>query len=193
MKREARRTFGRTVVAGVAAAALGALASAKPWAHLAGTAQQGLGFNASALRTAGEVPLASALSLVALAAWGAVLVSRGRGRRLLAVLGLLDSVALLVVTVVGGFTVVGDVTATAQADAATGDRLAAGLTGWYVLALITVLVTVVCFVVAVRDAPGWPAMAARYDGPAAESAPVPREPRTNQEMWKAIDEGDDLG
>lgn len=180
-------------MAGVVAAALGALASAKPWAHLTGGAQHALGFDAPALRTAGEVPLASALSLVALAAWGAVLVSRGRGRRALALLGLLDAVALLVVTVVGGFTVVGDVRTTAQADAATRGQLSAGLTGWYVVAVLTVLVTLACFLVAVRDAPVWPAMAARYDGPAGDAAPVAREPRTNQEMWKAIDEGDDLG
>lgn len=192
MRVEPRRTFGRTVLAGVAAAALGALACAKPWAHLTGGAQRALGFDTAALRSAGEVPLASALSLVALAVWGAVLVSRGRGRRVLAALGLLDALVLLVVTVVAGFTVSGDLRATADADLAAHGHLATGLTGWYVVALLTVLVSVACFAAAVRWSPAWPAMSSRYDGPAGGPAPVAREPRTNQELWKAIDEGDDL-
>lgn len=188
-----RRTFGPVVALGVAAAALGALASAKPWAHLSGGSQRALGFAAPALRTAAEVPLASALSLVALAAWGAVLVSRGRARRGLAALGLLDALALLVVTVRGGFTVVGDLLATARTDATTGGRLDAGLTGWYVVAQLVVLLSVACFVAAVRYAPDWPAMSARYDAPSGDEGPPRAEPRTNQELWKAIDEGDDLG
>lgn len=193
MSRESRRTFGPVVATGVAAAALGALASAKPWAQLTGSSQRALGFAAPTLRTAGEVPLASALSLVALAAWGAVLVSRGRPRRALAALGLLDAVALLVVTVRGGLTVVGDLLDAAHADATTGGRLEAGLTGWYVLAQLVVLLSVACFVAAVRYAPAWPSMSARYDAPTGEDAPRRVEPRTNQELWKAIDEGDDLG
>lgn len=193
MSRAPRRTFGPVVAIGVAAAALGALASAKPWAHLSGGSERALGFAAPSLRTAGEVPLASALSLVALAAWGAILVSRGRTRRALAALGLLDAVALLVVTVRGGFTVTGDLLGAARTDAATSAGLDAALTGWYVLAQLVVLLTLACFVAAVRYAPAWPSMSARYDAPTGDDRPRRVEPRTNQELWKAIDEGDDLG
>ncbi|MGN6251281.1 MAG: Trp biosynthesis-associated membrane protein [Marmoricola sp.] len=178
------------VLAGVAAAALAALASAKPWAHLTGG--RGPSVESPLLSSAGEVPLASALSLVALAAWGAVLVTRGRGRRLLALLGLVDTVALLVVTVRGGFTVTGDLERAVRANTAVTGALASGLTGWYAVALVMVLVSLACFAAAVRWSPAWPAMSARYDGPAGGAPAVAREARTNQELWKAIDEGDDL-
>ena len=47
------------------------------------------------------MPLAAALSLVVLACWGVLLVTRGRVRRVVAVLGLLAALGLVVAVVVG--------------------------------------------------------------------------------------------
>ena len=73
-----RRSFGPAVGAGVAAAALAAVAGHQPWAS--GTASGGFG-ELSATVEAGRVPAANALALVVLACWGVLLVTRGRVRR----------------------------------------------------------------------------------------------------------------
>ena len=82
-QRCADRSFGPTVLAGLGGAALAAVAASRTWAEVSGTAA---GVRVTAEVTGSEAaPLALALSLVALAAWGVVLVLRGAVRRVLAV------------------------------------------------------------------------------------------------------------
>jgi uncharacterized membrane protein (TIGR02234 family) len=187
-----RRTFVPVLLPGVLGAALAAAASAKPWAGL-GHAVGTLPMHAPGLESAGQVPLASALSLVALAGWGALLVTRGRVRRGIAVLGLLAALALVVVAVAGAWTAPHDLRHAVDSELALPSGSSAtvdvGLTGWYWVALVAGLVTLGGFALAVRYATAWPAMASRYDAPGAR--PVPERPTTNQELWKAIDEGHD--
>src|SRR5687768_7920756 len=99
---ERRRTFVPVVGVGLAAGTLAAVAGAQPWVVdttlPAGSDPLGL------VADAGEMPLAMALSLVLLACWGVLLVTRGVARRVVAVLALLVAVGLAVTVVVGLFT-----------------------------------------------------------------------------------------
>ena len=61
----------------------------------------------TAIDTGTRYPLASAISLVLLAAWGVLLVTRGRVRRAFAVLATLAAVALVVSVVVAYVTLPG--------------------------------------------------------------------------------------
>jgi len=179
-----RRRFAPTVLGGLTGAALCALAGAKPWA-----APDGRPGSALVDDTGGHVPLAGALGLVALAAWGVVLVTRGRVRRGVAVLGAVVAAGLVVTTVVGRSQ------ALDSARRATVDvgRTPSGahVTGWWWVALVASVVAVVAAGAAVRYCPTWPEMGSRYDAPAGP----PREPEPEEmegiDLWRAIDQGHD--
>lgn len=192
--RTARRTFVPVLLPGVAASALAAVAGARVWAHLDGaTLAARLPLDRGTLETAGQVPLASALSLVCLAGWGALLVTRGRFRRVIATVGLVSALALLAVAVRAAWG------APDAVRRALGTQLGLGpdspgstpisLTGWFWVSLVATVVVVATFAAAIRFAAAWPAMGARYDAPGA--TPAATQPRTNLEIWKAIDEGHD--
>ena len=61
------------------------------------------------------------------------------------------------------------------------------LTAWYWVAGVGAAVCLFTLAVAVRKAPSWPAMGSRYDAPAARAAG----PATDQDLWRAMDEGHD--
>jgi uncharacterized membrane protein (TIGR02234 family) len=188
-----RRSFGAVVGCGLASAVLAAVAGRQPWAH--GSAPGGFG-ELSATVEAGKVPAASALSLVVLACWGVLLVTRGRVRRVVAVLALLASLGLAAAVVVG-FSTAPDRVRDAYHELGV-DHPDVGLSGWYWVAVVATLGTVLTTAAAVRLVPGWPEMGRRYDAPAASGAdvsPAPAEPapeeRENLDLWKAMDEGRD--
>ena len=85
-----RRTFVPVVLLGVASAGVAAVAGTKPWVsgEAGGIRSDSSGALGSALSldSVAESPLAAALSLVLLACWGVLLVTRGRFRRAIAVL-----------------------------------------------------------------------------------------------------------
>lgn len=195
-----RRSFGAVLVPGLAGAALAAVACAKPWAVVGSSVRRAMPLDTAALDAAGQVPLASALSLVVLAAWGALLVTRGRFRSGFAVVGLLGSIALLGIGVRGAWSAPRAVRDALDSGLAlsrgSSSEASVSLTGWFWVALVAVLITAAAFAVAVRLAPGWPAMGAKYDAPGAAgragvAGASTREPHTNRELWQAIDEGHD--
>src|SRR4051812_44723391 len=155
-----RRTFGAVVGAGLATAGLAAVAGNQPWAH--GSAPGGFG-ELSATVEAGKVPAASALSLVVLACWGVVLVTRGLVRRVVAVLAALAALALAV-AVVTGYSTAPDHVREAYHDLGV-DRPDVGLGGWYWVAAAATLLTLLTTLAAARLVPGWPEMGRRYDAP----------------------------
>jgi uncharacterized membrane protein (TIGR02234 family) len=161
---------------------LAAVAAAQTWATAEGTA--GGADVTGASSGSDSAPLALALSLVALAAWGVVLVLRGRLRRALAVLGAVAAAGTLAAVLAAFSRAQDDAVTAAVARGADGDTFASSLTGWYFAAGAGSLIALVAFVVAVRRVPGWPAMGSRYDAPAAR-------PETDQDMWKALDDGRD--
>ncbi|QWC85570.1 Trp biosynthesis-associated membrane protein [Nocardioidaceae bacterium] len=194
-----RRTFAPVVLLGLAGAALAVAGATRPWITTAG--DTGADAPAPLDPTPGGTtvdlvsgtlsgtdlnPLVGALALVALASWGAVLVLRGRVRRVVAVLGVLASL--------GGVAA----WASTELDPAalqTGPAGGGTTTAWPTITAIALAVTAVAFVLAVRDAARWPSMSSRYDTPTGASAPQParvdpsdEDPR---EVWRAIEDGDD--
>lgn len=177
------RSYAATVATGLAAAGLAAVSSARTWAT---TRADAAGLEVEASVTGAETqPLAPALALVALAAWGVVLVIRGRLRRAVAVVGLLASLGVLVAVVAGFGGAQDDALAAAVARGATGDTFSTSLSVWYYLTAVGAALAAVAFAVAVARAPRWPAMGTKYDAPAA------RAPAADEDMWRALDEGRD--
>jgi len=190
---EPRKTFGPVVLLGLASGTLSAVAGTRAWVsdpEAAAQATDPLGLVADA----GEMPLAGALSLVLLACWGVLLVTRGRFRRVVAWLAALASVGLLV-TVAVGFATLGDQLADALADqtGSPADSFTVGLTAWFWAAAVAALASLAATILAVRWVRHWPEMGSRYDAPgaAAQAAEPPPEDRSNLDLWKAMDEGRD--
>ena len=177
---------------GLASAGLTAVAGHQPWAH-------GHGSRASAFSTltlsieAGRVPGCTALSLVLLACWGVVLVTRGRVRRIIAWLGLLAALGSVVAVVLGFLGAPDDVRQSYAQFGITGLRITRS--AWSFLAFPLVLVALVAIAAAVRLVPSWPEMGRRYDAP---GAPAPGRPavdvgddQDDVTVWRAISEGRD--
>ena len=153
------------MLAGLVGAGLAAVAAGRDWA----TASVTSGVRASAaVKGSTSAPLAIALALVALAAWGVVLVVRGRLRRVVALVGALASAGVVVTALASLDRVKADAARAVEAkgvvSAAASD---ASVSGWYVTCVVAAVVATVAFAVAVAKAPGWPAMGSRYDAPAA--------------------------
>ncbi len=83
--------------------------------------------------------------------------------------------------------------AAVAAKGGTGQALATSLTGWYWVCLVSAVVCLAAFVVAVATAARWPEMGNRYDAPAARASATtkPAAAASEQEMWRALDEGHD--
>jgi Tryptophan-associated transmembrane protein (Trp_oprn_chp) len=178
------RGYVPTVLVGLAGAALAAVAGARNWATTQGDAA---GIKVEASVTGAESqPLVAALALVALASWGVVLVSRGLARRAVAVVGLVASVGALASVVLGLSAVEQDAVDAAVARGATGETFATSFSAWFYLAGLGALLAAAAFAVAVVRAPRWPAMGNKYDAPSARPAPA-----TDEDMWRALDEGRD--
>ena len=196
-----RRTFGPVVLLGLAAGAAAAVAGSRAWVTGSSgafdTAQEDNQAMVSTLRTSAvsESPLALALALVVLACWGVVLVTRGRFRRVVTVLALVTSLGLLAATVEARWSLP-DKLADALLDLSGTDTVATGFTGWYAVAVLAAVASVVASLAAVRFVPGWPEMGSRYDAPTGAGRgegerPDAARPTENIDIWKALDEGRD--
>ena len=189
--------MGPTVVAGLAGAGLSAVASAQVWGRAEATVPA---VRVVEARGADVAPVAVPLALVALAAWGALLVLRRRGRRVVAVVGVAAAAGVAVTVAVR----VGAVDTTARdlvsGGASRGD-VSTDVTLWPYAAAVGAVVSAVLFVVAWRAAPTWPEMSSRYDAPVADRPDaaegtgtrgddVSGEP-TPGELWSALDDGRD--
>jgi uncharacterized membrane protein (TIGR02234 family) len=179
-----RRHFVPTVLGGLVGAGLCALSGGKPWA-----APDGHPGSALVDDTGGHVPLAGALGLVALAVWGVILVTRGRVRRGVAVLGALVAVGLVVTAAVGRSQAVD------SARSATVDlgRTPSGahVTGWWWVALAASVLALAASAAAVRWCDAWPEMGSRYDAPAGPARHPEPEQMEDIDLWRAIDQGRD--
>ena len=188
---EPRRTFGPVVLLGLASAGLAALAGTRAWVELSGTSTSiSAGAMASTLGVTapGEMPLAAALSLVLLACWGVVLVTRRRLRRGVAGLAAVTALGLLATTITAAFTLP-DSFRDQLASSMGNVSVESSFTIWYAAALVGAVGSVIATLAAVRFTPTWPEMGARYDSPTGDSTPA--EPEGNLELWKALDEGHD--
>ncbi len=193
-----RRTFGPVVLVGLAAAVLAAVAGTKPWVsgESGGVRSSDGGAMSSVLSidSVAESPLAAALSLVVLACWGVVLVTRGRFRRAVAVLALVAALGLTAATV-EAFLNLPDALAESLLEVSGVDTVSTSLTAWYAVAVLAALASVGATTAAVRLVGSWPEMGTRYDAPAGAEAgddvAAGDPPTENIDIWKALDEGRD--
>jgi uncharacterized membrane protein (TIGR02234 family) len=183
-----RKTFAPVVLLGLASGTLAAVASNQTWVTSDGTSSGSFRDYTPALTTGadGKMPLALALSLVVLAAWGVLLVTRGVVRRALGVLAVVASLGVVATVIAGHQTLPGNIRNDFR-DAGLTDAVIHS-TGWFWAAAAGAVLSVVAACLAVRHVRDWPEMGSRYDAPGA--APV-EDPESSLEMWKAIDEGRD--
>lgn len=185
-----RSGFGATVVGGLAAGTLAAIAGNQPWVSVddGGTGDAAFATSVSA---GGDLtaPPVTATALVLLATWGVVLVSRGRPRRAVAWLGLVAALA------VAGFAVAAWIARPGEvADDLRTLDISVGRTLWAHAGALAALAAVAASLVAVRGVGSWPEMGRRYDAPTAGAevpAGVPVEEQSSMDLWKALDEGHD--
>ncbi|CUR54051.1 conserved membrane hypothetical protein [metagenome] len=177
-----RSTFGPVVLLGLASAGGAALAANRTTVGVT----SGPAADTSALALDGSQPLTTALSLVVLAAWGVLLVTRGRIRRALAWLVLLASIAVVASVVSSFLSLPDDLRSQLRASGITD--AAVRPTVWCWLALLAGVLSVAAGLLALRLVAGWPEMGTRYDAP---GRPSEAEPESNLDLWKAFDEGRD--
>ncbi|RYB90891.1 hypothetical protein EUA06_11520 [Nocardioides glacieisoli] len=193
-----RSSFGPVVLVGLASAGLAAVAGSKPWVsgESGGVRSDDGGAMNSilALDSVAESPLAAALSLVVLACWGVLLVTRGRFRKAIAVLALIAALGLVAATV-EAFSNLPDALADALLEVSGVDTVSTSLTAWYPVALLAALASVATSLAAVRLVGSWPEMGTKYDAPTgapgADDTATEEPPTENIDIWKALDEGRD--
>ena len=177
-----RSSFGPTVLVGLGSAALGTVGAGRTWAEATTTAQGARTVEASGTDVAAA---ALPLALVALACWGAVLVLRSRGRRVVSVLGVVASLGAAVAVA----TTFGDAEETAREMLAAASDVTVSTSAWPVVTLVACVAAAAAFVGAFVHAPRWPEMSARYDAPTERAATA--ESMSEAELWRALDEGHD--
>jgi hypothetical protein len=165
------RVRALAVVACAAGAGLALLAAGRTWAEVTVVRPAPLPPLHEARTGSALLPWLPALALVALAGAGALLATRGLVRTAVGVLLLLAGSGLAI----------GAVT-----------RLAAGDSpGWPLLTVVAGLVIAASGGLTVVRGRDWPGMAARYERPARRSAAPAGEPRTEAQIWDALDRGED--
>jgi uncharacterized membrane protein (TIGR02234 family) len=180
--------FAPTVLLGVASALLAVVASTRAWA-VSHPEQGDHTWVLAGGSSGGQVPLATALALVVLAAWGALLVTRGRVRRVVATLGALAAAGLLLTTLWGRWSLTGSLREQLTEVGVTGTVES---TGWFWVGALAALGCVVTTLAALRLLGRWPEMSGRYDAPASTTAgTVAERDPSHLDLWKAIDEGRD--
>ena len=178
-----RRTFAPVALLGLAAAGVTAMAGNNPAAE-AETSSAFVTYDA-------HLPLVTALGLVVLACWGVLLVTRGRVRRAVAVLGAVASAGALV-AVVAAWSQVPDQLRDELALVGVTDATVSHTT-WYWLAALGAVLSLLTTGLAVLLTPHWPEMGSRYDAPTSAGAVPAADPeeQSNLDLWRAMDEGRD--
>lgn len=187
---ERQATFGRAVAAGLVTAGATAYAGTRAWA----SSDDPQASSAAALVGTADAPAVTALALVLLAAWGVVLVTRGRVRVAVALLGAVAALAALVVAVVTALEA-RDAYAETLSSTFGGSAPDISWTTWPWLAIAVAGVSAALSAYAVLACRTWPEMGRRYDAPGADPAeddlPEDLAEADEQALWRALDEGRD--
>ncbi|MFF5424205.1 MULTISPECIES: TIGR02234 family membrane protein [unclassified Streptomyces] len=188
-----RRSLAAALLLGALGATVVLLSSGQIWAE--GTASVGGGTVPVEAQGGTVTGVPTALAIVGLAALVAVFAVRRAGRTLVAALLALSGAGAALAAFLGASD-----RAALDAEAAriSGDTAAAvaGLThtAWpYVTAGGAVLI-LLAGIVALRFGTSWPAMGGRYEraaGPRAARTARPADPERPEELWKALDRGED--
>ncbi|MER6393869.1 TIGR02234 family membrane protein [Streptomyces sp. NPDC001523] len=187
-----RRSVAVALLFGALGATVVLLASGRVWAQ--GRAAVGGGSLPLSADGRAVTGLPAALAIVALAALVAVFAVRGRSRRLMSALLALSGLGAALAAV---FAADDHRALDEQAARTTADTAAqvVGLThtAWpYVTAVGGVLI-LLAGLLALRFGRSWPAMGGRYerDGSPRTRTPAPVDPDRPEDLWKALDRGED--
>nr|WP_267241271.1 TIGR02234 family membrane protein [Streptomyces sp. PR69] len=188
-----RRSLAAALLLGAVGAAVVLLASGQVWAE----GQAAVGGGTLPLRAKGGdvTGLPTALAVVGLAALVAVFAVRGAGRLLVAALLALSGAGAAVAAALGA----ADRAALDEAAARTTGDLAATVqalthTGWPYVTVAGGVLILLAGVLALRYGTRWPAMSGRYErdgGPRTRSAAAAVDPDRPEDLWKALDRGED--
>ncbi|MFJ3668460.1 TIGR02234 family membrane protein [Streptomyces sp. NPDC090106] len=189
----ARRSLAVALLSGALGAAVALLSTRQRWS--AGTATIAGGDFPLTAKGSDVTGVPASLAIVGLAALVAVFAVRRYGRVFVAALLALSGAGTIAAALIGA----SDHSALdEQAAKATGDTAATVAafthTAWPYVAAVGGALMLLAGLLALRYAPRWPAMSGRYerDGtprPARKAKPV--DPERPEEMWKALDRGED--
>jgi len=182
------REFAYAVAGCLAGSAVVLLAAARPWAQ--GTISRGLGVPVAQVALTGRdlAPSVIGLAVLALAAVAALVATRGAVRRGIGLLVLAAGSGLGLDAALAG----GRAAATVAAAAPDATRIDLELAPWpWVAAAGGVFVLGAGLLTVARGA-RWPTMSRRYDAPSTNQAPAGEAAgRTPEDIWRALDRGDD--
>ncbi|WUH18045.1 TIGR02234 family membrane protein [Streptomyces sp. NBC_00448] len=193
-RRTAYRALAVALACGVLGASLVLLAAGKTWAH--GTASSA--GHAMPVHAGGSqmTALPGALALVGLASLVAIFAVRRVGRYVVAALLTLSGLgaAVTALTRRGDHGALDSAAATATSlTHATAAHTST--TGWPFVSVAGGLLLLLAGLIALRHGSRWPAMSSRYDRPgvraARASAPPVVDPDRPEDLWKALDRGED--
>ncbi|MGH3446074.1 MAG: Trp biosynthesis-associated membrane protein [Nocardioidaceae bacterium] len=186
-----RRGYAVTLLVGVAGAAAVAVGVSRPWVTATATAPGLPSIHASA-SGADVAPLAGALGFVLLAAFGAVIATKGWVRRGLGALIVVVGVVVLVSALNPGGA--GDVLADGlSAKGWTGGDQTTDGSWWRWLVVVGACVCALGGAVVARYGAQWAVMGSKYDAPSSphEGSHAPAADLSEGDVWRAIDRGHD--
>ncbi|MEO6470463.1 MAG: Trp biosynthesis-associated membrane protein [Aeromicrobium sp.] len=187
----ARRLYGPSVLAALAAGGIAFFASSRSWAHASVTAD---GVPSAPIDVSGAdaVALIPALALVIVTAALAVLAASIRVRRAVGILiTVVAAIAIVAIARAGGS--IDDAVTAAIHDSpafiGTNTPGSVGHSVWRWVALSAFLASALVGLVITRFGALWPTMGRKYDAPKAHTSTF--DPETEADIWKALDDGRD--
>ncbi|WP_328839750.1 TIGR02234 family membrane protein [Streptomyces europaeiscabiei] len=190
--RAGRRSLALALLSGALGAAVALLASRQRWSE--GTISVAGGAFPLTAQGSDVTGVPAALAVVGLAALVAVFAVRRSGRVLVAALLALSGAGTIAAALLGAYdsSALDDKAAEASGDtAATVDVLSH--TGWPYVAAAGGALILLAGLLALRYGRLWPAMSGRYerDGTPRPRKAAPVDPDRPEDMWKALDRGED--
>lgn len=186
-----RRLYGPVLLLGLLGGLGIAVGGARPWVTATSQAPGGPTIHASASGT-DLAPLAAALGVAVLAAFGAVIATRGWVRRGLGAAIVVAAVVVVVSALIpsGASDVL---TSGLSAKGWSGGRYQTSTQLWRWLVLVSALVSGTAGAATAWYGAQWAVMGERYDAPGADGrvAEKPAEELTESDVWQAIDQGRD--
>lgn len=190
--RSARRSLALALLCGAVGAAVALLSSRQGWS--AGTVTVAGGDFPLTAKGSDVTGVPAALAIVGLAALVAVFAVRRAGRLLVSLLLVLSGAGTIAAALLG----VGDSSALDEKAAqAAGDTSATATalthTAWPYVAALGGALLLLAGLLAVRYGRLWPAMSGRYerDGTPRPRKVKPVDPDRPEDLWKALDRGED--
>ncbi|MEU6005741.1 TIGR02234 family membrane protein [Streptomyces sp. NPDC056309] len=190
--RSGRRSLAVALLCGALGAAVALLATRQRWAE--GTATVAGGAFPLTAKGSEVTGVPAALAIVGLAALVAVFAVRRSGRVLVAVLLALSGAGTVAAALLGagGGSALDEKAAQVSGDTAA-TAAALSHTGWPYVAAVGGALLLLAGLLALRYGRLWPAMSGRYErsGAPRSRATRPVDPDRPEDLWKALDRGED--